>query len=236
MKSNKFKTIAAIAAAFVLVFAIGVASAWALSDAIGQGTDEQGTDEQTAGEPGVGRSSEEPIFVFPVNENNQTYGSLADWNGGDPPDLISARATNGVRGYISSEQLFSIKPSLGWDLEDILAYWDNYYYNAALAFVDYIRVRIGVELDVADVKAALYDASHFIDDDGNSAVLGNPNIDWLERVNPAGRAAILALLPESFQVEKLAQGALDAAWAADDVLIPVYAEDGVTVIGEWLCM
>ena len=242
MKKYRFRTVAAVASAFVLVFAIGVVAAWALSDAFVPDGNEPGGNEQDGSEPYNPRTvtiflheweSGDATSVYPVNENGQTYGGSApEGYQGPRPDLILVRGG----GYILKEDLYSVKPNPDWGTEGIIAYWDNHYHDAAVAFADHIKLQTGVELDVANVKEVLDNACNHFDDNGNFAVTYKPSVAYFEYRYPAGLTALLALMPEGYQTKEYVNDALGAAWAVSNVWLTVYAQDGVTVIGEWLCM
>jgi len=242
MKKHKFRTIAAVAAAFLLVFAVGMVSAWAIADLVDQGTEEQGVAEQGGKWAEYVINEQVSVFewvdentppvVFPVNENGQTYGSMHH-SVANPPDLISVSGQNGAHGYVLKEQLYSVA-NMWATVEEMNAIWADFYHDAAAAFVDKVRLWSGVELDAEEVEAVLYGACVLIDEDGGSRGIYEPSIASLEYLNPKGFTAVMALMPEGYQTRLYADAALSAAWAVDDVLIPVYAQDGMTVIGEFL--
>ena len=159
--------------------------------------------------------------VFSTNDTGETYGTVSQAGGlsGDLPDLIAARATNGECGYITREDYFWSSGNAG-TREEALALMIGYQQNAAIAFCEYIQARTGVMLDVNYVYDLMGDVGCWCN-------------GWRE-LTEQQRASFIDLLPEEYKTPELAHQAYNAAMRANDVSIPVYARDGVTIIGEFI--
>ena len=153
------------------------------------------------------------------NENGQTYGTFLQAGGlsGELPDLIAVEASNGKMGYITREDYYRSSRPAG-SREEAVAIMESQQENAAAAFCEYVWVNTGIRVDQSRVSALL----------GNSGSWWN---GW-SALTEQQQAAFVSVLPEGFRSSGLAQSAYSYAMGANNVNIPVYAVDGVTVIGE----
>lgn len=98
MKIHETFTVRLLIAAFALVLVAGVV-AFLLNA-------------QTTAPAGASSASEDATVEtgveYPVNEQGQTYGSLADApNDDEAPDLVLVELPNGEEGYVKSKDLFA---------------------------------------------------------------------------------------------------------------------------------
>ncbi|MDR2957258.1 MAG: hypothetical protein LBU61_03620 [Coriobacteriales bacterium] len=156
--------------------------------------------------------------LHPVNENGQTYGNNNGIAFEQGPDLIEVKATNGEIGYISRDEMLAIDPKTP---EEIEAFWDNYYNVGIQTFIKYVFEQTGVELDASEVDRLLHEVSF---------CTYRPTFSYL---SPERQALLIDFLPEGYQTESFATKVLLVIWKPLDRTIPVYKEDGKTIIGEF---
>jgi hypothetical protein len=162
-------------------------------------------------------------FVYPTNDSGQTYGTFAEAGGlnGDLPDLILVVATNGETGYITKESFIITSRAASNPAEaDIIM--GEYRQNSARAFCDYVYQESGIEIDSNELLGLL--------EIGVDIGLGNPWTSLAEHQ----KITVVNLLPEGYQSTDFAQKAWDFAARANSITIPVYANDGITIIGEFI--
>lgn len=98
MKLHKITTVNILVAAFALALVAGVV-VFLLNAPTTAPAGASSTAEDTPAETEVD---------YPVNEQGQTYGSLADAPSDDQaPDLVLVELPNGEEGYVKSEDLFA---------------------------------------------------------------------------------------------------------------------------------
>ena len=159
--------------------------------------------------------------VILMNDNGQSYGTFAAAGGlgGDLPDLISVQATNGEFGYITREDFHSSSREAHSPAE-AMEIMTGYQRNTADGFCEYVLADTGVGID----RDAFYD------------LLGELGCWWngWAELTAQQQAAVVSMLPEGHQSTVLASAAYSNAIKSNDVKIPVYAQDGTTVIGEFI--
>ena len=163
-------------------------------------------------------------FVFPVNERGQTYGTFFDAGGlnGNLPDLIAVVASNGEDGYITRSDFLESSRSPR-NPDEAVSFMEEYRRAAINAFCAVVELETGYPVDRRALNIL------FDEIEGTSGI----HCRW-ERLPVQQRDALTNILPEGFRTPQLAEDAYHAALIASAVSIPVYAVDGVTIIGEFI--
>lgn len=163
------------------------------------------------------------ITAYPVNANQQTYGTFADAKSiGVLPDLIRAEATNGQTGYIYQTDYISSSRQAK-NPEEARAIMEEYQQNEDRAFTEYILENVGISVNAKNLDDLIADINN------TSGI----ECDWTGlAVNQ--QTALVDLLPESSRSTDIVREAYDKAVEANYVSVPVYALDGTTVIGEMI--
>lgn len=219
----------------VSVYAMGYSSCWrnggwydVLSQKTGTATVYGG---RSADQESISLTNESSIYT---NDSNQLVGTILDINQGFPVELIKVKATNGSDGYVYySEQekalnegmetpeeavvtilkrekiaIEALQSSLGRNLSQ-----NSVYYNLA-------------EIDFNDAKAVL-DAYYECLDNESAAQSIDLFNNILDKLLEDGSL-------KAFGVDAdVLENALFEANEAVATYIPVYAEDGMTVVGEF---
>jgi len=158
------------------------------------------------------------------NEAGQTYGFIEEgsFSFEEMPDLVAAIATNGKQGYVLKSDLEYINEiSQAKNPEDAVAKMNNYYYSWAQGFAGFVYYKTGYKLDLLEIELVLRSIS-------SASGVKCP----FELLNDKEKKEIIALLPREFQTESFAKEALENAYRLNEISIPVYMQDGKTVIGE----
>jgi len=160
---------------------------------------------------------------FPMNENGQTYGVSMDMLSIEEyPDLIAAIATNGKEGYILKSDLERYyAAAMPNNPEEAIAMMNGYFKQWAEGLDDYVFGKTGVRIDIEAAKAVF----RTINDTSGAK---SPYV----LLSDMEKKALISLLPKDYQNESFAAEALDAAYKATEISIPVYLLDGKTIVGE----
>jgi hypothetical protein len=157
---------------------------------------------------------------YQVNERGQSYGVLADTAvTGQEPDLIAAVTSDGEEGYIGKDDYVSITTPVA-TREEADAVMAKYEQDAWEAFSASVSRNTGVEVR-PEGREVLIDVMF----------RGNIEFPW-RLLTDEQRNAIINILPEGYRTAELAEQAWEAGIGANDYCVPVYAEDGETIIGE----
>jgi hypothetical protein len=164
---------------------------------------------------------------YETNDAGLTYGVAEGGVFADSaPDLIGVIATNGEEGYAyRTELLQAIEPDPPSSPEEAVQLMQDRWHNAALAFAVSVEQQTGTVLPLGADQVANTIASLFETSGGEL-----PFSD----LSDTNKAALLNILPNLDASEEVASEALRAAYASNDVSIPVYKSDGQTRIGEFI--
>lgn len=157
----------------------------------------------------------EPAIVK-TGEDGLTYGYAASFDYGHEPDYIKAIATNGKEGYVKKTELLAAEHQATTP-EEALRISKEHDDALLAAFTDELGKVIGC--DRIDSKSA----SELL-----SAKLSDPSISPDE-----AEATPFAIDGKQISSEQVDQALANAAISISTP-IPVYAEDGTTIIGEFL--
>ena len=170
-----------------------------------------------------GPSSLLPDGSYPTNDKGLTYGTLFDyWATGILPDLIEVMASNGQFGYITGvDYVMSLRETSSPQAAE--AQMEAQREGAVQAFCECVQANTGSEVDAVAFRELLDQIYDYGCVESPWVLMSEENI-----------ASLVSLLPEGFRTLELAQQAWESANAANDIVIPVYALDGVTYIGDFV--
>ncbi|MDR2956967.1 MAG: M56 family metallopeptidase [Coriobacteriales bacterium] len=161
---------------------------------------------------------------FKTNDRGQTYGTFADAGGlnGNLPDLIAVQASNGKDGYITREDFIRSSRAASNPTE-AAQFMEEYYQQSLQAFCNYYTRTTGQEPDYQKVDSVLREIRFEL----------ALNHSW-NRLSEQQQVLVMELFPVGYRSPDFAQAAYGVASRAKWVSIPVYAVDGVTVVGEMI--
>ncbi|MCL2808004.1 MAG: hypothetical protein FWD27_07625 [Coriobacteriia bacterium] len=223
------------AAAFVLAMMYGLGTAQAHSEIQGPSmenpTGEHGADSGIlAGEDGIdGEMPAIPTGEYPVNDMGLTYGPAMQsvQHDGVWPDLVLAKATNGIDGYVYLVDLRGTEPA---NPEEAGRMTEAKIARESLSFTSLLYERLGLPTEF-DSPTAL-----FVYETAKRYAFPLPDRDWSP--NPGLRNTLIrtmgvdsTAMPEGEELQTLLIEI--AAEARNENLkeIPVYESDGITQIG-----
>jgi hypothetical protein len=167
------------------------------------------------------------VIVYDFNESGLSYGSAVEASLPEfEPDLISAYATNGSIGYVYKSDLEKAQsPYSPKNPEEAILLMENRFMAASLSFIYSVESQTGLKpsAEVSVVNASL---TTIFEAYGGEAPF--------ESLTETERSIIINLLPQGVNTTEIASTAYNAACAANDQSIPVYASDGRTIIGEFV--
>jgi hypothetical protein len=174
---------------------------------------------------------------FATNAAGQTYGSAMGASGrDDEPDLIRVQATNGKEGYVLKDDLYGgdAEPATPEEAVAYQAARDTAAVQAAYAVVDQ---ELGTSTDVTGIDTAA--ASEVVMDVRTALATGTLATDGSQLLRDLLATGNGGATPPGV-VEPQGQGLTDLltevvldADRATVRTVPVYADDGVTLVGEF---
>jgi hypothetical protein len=172
---------------------------------------------------------------YKSNADGQSFGSALDAQSLEKmPDLIAVVATNGEEGYIlSTDYAYARDPNPPKNPEEATAMMKARELKAVKAFAKSIYDQTGMEMDLEEVKYMLNNLNNSMDCDWRS----------YETINKKQQADMTGIVfggsaqksdGSDSRTEAVIATALQYAGEANQIVIPVYMEDGRTIIGEFI--
>ena len=211
---NTKKTIGIVICLLALIAVLGFAS-----------QPKEASEIQASAQPAVQIEPEtndnQKVLLYPTNDRGQTYGSLAEAElEGELPDLISVMFVSGEYGYVYREdwEAYSrqnITKGKGEELNE------EDHDLCVIAFCEFYREVTGQGANYQAFDTVLFEIERST----------GSNAPWVA-LTERQQIAVMELFPTEYQSREIAKQAYDTAMIGKIVLVPVYALDGETVIGD----